>query len=58
MDGASIALATEDFDAAIDALNAHGVTFKMEAIATPVCRMAFVLDTEGNPLCIHKRNAS
>lgn len=57
-DGASIAFEMEDFDSAIAALKERGVTFKMEPFATPVCRMAFVLDPEGNTLCIHKRNAS
>ncbi len=27
----------------------------MEPFPTPVCRMAFILDPEGNPLIIHKR---
>ena len=30
----------------------------MEPMATPVCRMAFIFDTEGNMICIHKRNKS
>jgi predicted enzyme related to lactoylglutathione lyase len=55
-DGASIAFEMEDFDAAIDALREHGVVFKMEPFPTPVCRMAFILDPEGNTVCIHKRN--
>ena len=56
-DGASVAFEMEDFDAAIAELKAAGVTFKMEPIPTPVCRMAFVLDPEGNTVCIHKRHA-
>lgn len=56
--GASIAFEMDDFDAAIVALKERGIQFKMEPFATPVCRMAFVLDPEGNTLCIHKRNAS
>ena len=56
-DGASIAFEMEDFDAAIATLKERGITFKMEPFATPVCRMAFVVDPEGNTLCIHKRNA-
>jgi predicted enzyme related to lactoylglutathione lyase len=55
-DGASIAFEMDDFDAAIADLKSRGVAFKMEPFATPVCRMAFVLDPEGNTLCIHKRN--
>ena len=56
-DGASIAFEMEDFDAAIAALKEHGVTFKMEPFTSPVCRMAFILDPEGNTVCIHKRHA-
>jgi len=56
--GPSIAFEMDDFDAAIAALKNHGVKFQMEPFSTPVCRMAFVLDPEGNTLCIHQRNAS
>jgi predicted enzyme related to lactoylglutathione lyase len=55
--GCSVGLEMEDFDAAIAHLKAQGVKFKMEPFSTPVCRMAFIYDTEGNLLCIHKRNA-
>lgn len=57
-DGCSVGLEVEDFDAAISHLKAHGVRFKMEPFPTPVCRMAFIYDTEGNLICIHKRNKS
>jgi len=56
-DGCSVALEVEDFDAAIAHLRAAGVPFKIEPFPTPVCRMAFILDPDGNALCIHKRNA-
>ena len=56
-DGCSVGLEVEDFDAAIAHLKASGVQFKMEPFPTPVCRMAFIYDTEGNLICIHKRNA-
>ncbi|MBX3747856.1 MAG: VOC family protein [Verrucomicrobiae bacterium] len=55
--GCSVGLEVDDFDAAIAHLRRHGVPFHMEPFATPVCRMAFVLDPDGNALCIHKRNA-
>lgn len=55
--GCSVGLEVEDFDTAIAKLKAAGVKFQMEPFATPVCRMAYILDTEGNALCIHKRNA-
>ena len=55
--GCSVGLEVEDFDAAIAHLKANGVKFKMEPFPTPVCHMAFIFDTEGNLICIHKRNA-
>ncbi len=55
--GCSVGLEVEDFDVAIAHLKANGVKFKMEPFPTPVCHMAFIFDTEGNLVCIHKRNA-
>jgi len=57
-DGCSVGLEVEDFDAAIAHLRARGVKFKMEPLPTPVCRMAFIYDPEGNLICIHKRKKS
>ncbi|MCL4177682.1 MAG: VOC family protein [Verrucomicrobia bacterium] len=54
--GCSVALEVEDFDAAIEHLRASGVRFHRDPFETPVCRMAFVLDPDGNSLGIHKRN--
>jgi predicted enzyme related to lactoylglutathione lyase len=56
-DGCSVGLEMEDFDSAIAELRAQGVKFKMEPFPTPVCRMAFISDPDGNTICIHKRNA-
>ncbi len=53
--GCSVGLEVDDFDAAIAHLKASNVTFHMEPFDTPVCRMAFILDPDGNALCIHKR---
>ena len=55
--GCSVGLEVEDFDAAITHLKASDVKFKMEPFPTPVCRMAFIFDPDGNTICIHKRNA-
>jgi predicted enzyme related to lactoylglutathione lyase len=55
-DGCSVGLEVEDFDAAIAHLRERKVKFRMEPIPTPVCRMAFISDPDGNTLCIHKRN--
>ena len=54
-DGCSVALEVEDFDAAIAHLRANAARFRMEPIASPVCRMAMVFDPDGNTICIHKR---
>lgn len=53
--GCSVGLEVEDFDAAIAELVAAGTRFHMEPFETPVCRMAFVLDPDGNAICIHQR---
>ena len=55
-DGCSVGLEMEDFDTAIAQLKASGVPFKMEPFPTPVCRMAFISDPDGNTICIHKRH--
>jgi predicted enzyme related to lactoylglutathione lyase len=57
-DGCCVALEVEDFDGAIAHLRTHKVKFKVEPMATPVCHMAFVYDTEGNLISIHKRKAA
>lgn len=56
-EGCSVGLEVEDFDAAIVHLKANGVKFHLEPFPTPVCRMAFIYDPDGNAICIHKRNA-
>ena len=56
-EGATLALEVDDFDAFVERLRQHEVTFLVEPLQTPVCRMAIFLDTEGNKLCLHKRNA-
>jgi predicted enzyme related to lactoylglutathione lyase len=55
--GCSVGLEVDDFEAAIAELKAQGVKFQMEPFPTPVYRMAFINDPDGNAICIHKRNA-
>ena len=57
-DGAALALEVEDFEQAIAHLRATNAKFKVEPMASPVCHMAFIYDTEGNLICIHKRRKS
>ena len=56
-DGCSVGLEMENFESAIAELRAKGVKFKMEPFPTPVCKMAFITDPDGNSICIHKRHA-
>ena len=56
-DGGTVGLEVEDFDAAVSRLREDGVAFLREPFETPVCRMAAVLDPDGNAIIIHKRMA-
>ena len=56
-DGASVGLEVVDFDGAIAHLRDHKVKFRMEPFPTPVCKMAFIFDPDGNTICIHRRHA-
>ncbi|HWY75174.1 MAG TPA: VOC family protein [Verrucomicrobiae bacterium] len=56
-DGCSVGLEMENFEEAIAHLRANAVKFKVEPFPTPVCQMAFIYDSEGNLICIHKRKA-
>jgi predicted enzyme related to lactoylglutathione lyase len=53
--GPSLALEVEDFPAVIAGLRSAGVTFLLEPFDSPVCRMAVILDSEGNSLIVHRR---
>ena len=52
---AGLALRVSDVDAARAELEAKGVEFDGETIATGVCRMAFFQDPDGNALLLHRR---
>jgi predicted enzyme related to lactoylglutathione lyase len=52
--GGSVAVEVDDLDAEIARLKTAGVRFKAENIASPVCRMAVILDSEGNSLILHE----
>jgi len=52
--GGSIAFEVADLDALIDRLKAENVKFKAEGIESPVCRMAVMLDSEGNGIILHE----
>jgi catechol 2,3-dioxygenase-like lactoylglutathione lyase family enzyme len=52
--GGSVALEVEDLDALCARLRAEGVQFKADDIVSPVCRMAVILDSEGNSIILHQ----
>ncbi|HEY6174868.1 MAG TPA: VOC family protein [Kofleriaceae bacterium] len=52
--GGSVAVEVDDLDALCARLKAEGVRFKAEGIESPVCRMAVILDSEGNAIILHK----
>jgi len=54
-DGPGVALEVADFDATVADLRAHGVKFTVEPLDFPPCRMAAVLDPDGNQITFHHR---
>jgi len=56
-DGPAIALEVADFDEAVALLKEKGVRFTVEPMNTPVCRLAVILDPDGNSIAIHQRTA-
>ena len=44
-----------DLDAFVKTLKGKSVTFVMDILETPVCRMAVISDPDGNHITIHKR---
>jgi predicted enzyme related to lactoylglutathione lyase len=56
-DGGSVALEVADFDQAIKELKDAGTKFVIEPLDFPGCRMAAVLDPDGNTLTIHHRKS-
>jgi catechol 2,3-dioxygenase-like lactoylglutathione lyase family enzyme len=53
----SVALEVDDFDQAIDELKQEGTKFAIEPLDFPGCRMAAVLDPDGNTVTIHRRKS-
>lgn len=54
--GGSIAFEVDDVDAMVNKLRGKKAVIKMEPFSTPVCRMAVILDPEGNAISIHAKN--
>lgn len=54
--GGSISFEVDDIEAAIKDLKAKGVKVLAEVFATPVCKMAYVADPDGNSVGLHQKN--
>ena len=52
--GGTIAFEVDDLPAMIADLKSKGVGFAAEGIESPVCRMAVILDPDGNAIILHK----
>lgn len=55
--GGSISFEVDDVDAALKKLKAAKAVVKVPPFDTGVCRMAYVLDSEGNALGVHAKKA-
>ena len=56
--GGSVALEVDDFDEAVRELKEFGSKFVIEPMDFPGCRMASILDPDGNTVGIHQRKAA
>jgi predicted enzyme related to lactoylglutathione lyase len=52
--GGSVAFEVDNVNQLVRELKAKGVRVKLEPFSTPVCRIAVVLDSEGNALTLHQ----
>lgn len=53
--GNGVMFAVDNFEAAVDGYRKAGVKIEAETEDTPVCKMAFAEDSEGNTFIIHFR---
>lgn len=52
--GGSVAFEVENLEDVIKELKAAGVKIKVDIFPTPVCKIAVILDSEGNAITLHK----
>ena len=52
--GGSIAFEVEDLAKLVKDLKSKGVKFKLDVFETPVCKMAVIIDSEGNAVTLHQ----
>lgn len=54
--GGSIAFEVDDLDTLVSRLKSDGIKFKLDIFPSPVCRMAVIIDSEGNAVTLHQLN--
>lgn len=54
--GATVALAVDDVETAIEELRDEDVPVLMDPVETGVCHMAVITDPDDNRIMLHKRN--
>jgi predicted enzyme related to lactoylglutathione lyase len=54
--GGSIAFEVDNLDDLVSRLKAEGIEFKLDIFSSPVCRMAVLVDSEGNAVTLHQLN--
>ena len=52
--GGSIAFEVENLEELVNKLKLQDVQFKLDIFSSPVCRMAIILDSEGNAITLHQ----
>lgn len=52
--GGAIAFEVDDLDTLVSRLKENNVAFKLDVFSSPVCRMAVILDSEGNAVTLHQ----
>ena len=52
--GGSIAFEVEDIEVLVKRLKEKEVQFKLDIYNSPVCRMAVIIDSEGNAVMLHQ----
>lgn len=52
--GGSVAFEVDDIDGLVTKLKANNVKFKVDTFPTPVCKIAVMLDSEGNAVTLHQ----
>jgi predicted enzyme related to lactoylglutathione lyase len=46
----------EDLESLAARLKSEGIKFKLDIFSSPVCKMAVILDSEGNAVTLHQLN--